>query len=628
MALWRADALAALLCLIATASGRAATSESFSFTNLHRSIPNGSLSGLSDTRSVTSTVFSLTAVRVNLRIAGEFNGDLYGYVRQVRDGRTNLCVLLNRPGRSATNLAGYADAGFDIAFDDGATNGDLHLYRHKVQPAAGAPLTGSWQPDGRKVDPLAVLDTSPRTTTLAQFNGGVASGQWTLFLADVESGATNQLVSWGLEFEGRVPAPLAWSVPADIVYGTPLGGGQLNATSSVPGAYTYTPAAGALLDAGTGQTLSVTFTPADTNTYLAVATQVSLTVLKKDLQVTADDKSKTFGQDDPAFTASYDGFVNSEGPSVLGGALAFVRAFGEDAGSYSITPAGLTSGNYALHFSSGTLTVGKASAAATLVSGANPCLPGQQVVFTFTASAVAPGAGFPDGTVTFLIDGAEAGTAPLVAGVAQYTGASLALGTHTVRAEYAGSANFFGATNTLSPAQLVNTSPVAAADTLQRWPTNGTKVSVASLLANDSDADGDALSFVAVSPASANGGQLVLSNGWIFYTPQAGFTGDDSFSYTLSDGRGAPVTGAVLIVAVSDDTPAMNLAIASLGGDAYLIRGDGVPGVAYRIQFSDNGSDPSPVWVDLCSRTADVNGLFECTDISGSPARFYRAVHP
>jgi hypothetical protein len=64
---------------------------------------------------------------------------------------------------------------------------------------------------------------------------------------------------------------VTWSDPASIVYGTPLGSTQLNATASTAGTFTYTPAAGTLLNAGTNQTLSVDFVPDDANNYLPVA---------------------------------------------------------------------------------------------------------------------------------------------------------------------------------------------------------------------------------------------------------------------------------------------------------------------------------------------------------------------
>ena len=71
---------------------------------------------------------------------------------------------------------------------------------------------------------------------------------------------------------------VTWANPADIVTGTPLGSAQLDATASVPGTFTYTPAAGTVLDAGQGQTLSVTFTPTDTTDYTSVTTTATINV--------------------------------------------------------------------------------------------------------------------------------------------------------------------------------------------------------------------------------------------------------------------------------------------------------------------------------------------------------------
>ena len=43
---------------------------------------------------------------------------------------------------------------------------------------------------------------------------------------------------------GQASAVLTWNQPAAIVYGTPLGAAQLNATSNVPGTFAYSPAPG------------------------------------------------------------------------------------------------------------------------------------------------------------------------------------------------------------------------------------------------------------------------------------------------------------------------------------------------------------------------------------------------
>ena len=56
---------------------------------------------------------------------------------------------------------------------------------------------------------------------------------------------------------------ITWATPADITYGTALSATQLNATANTPGTFVYTPVAGTVLNAGAGQTLSVTFTPTD-----------------------------------------------------------------------------------------------------------------------------------------------------------------------------------------------------------------------------------------------------------------------------------------------------------------------------------------------------------------------------
>src|SRR5262249_55862160 len=163
--------------------------------------------------------------------------------------QTNFCVLLNRPGRTDTNTFGYADAGFDITLDNAAANGDIHVYRAVTTPAPGAPLTGTWQPDGRNVDPATVVTTNARSTTLSSFASVSGGGQWTLFLADLESGGTNMLVNWELQLIGIARPTVTWPTPSDIVYGTALSAAQLNATSSVPGTFTYTPPAGTVLNA-------------------------------------------------------------------------------------------------------------------------------------------------------------------------------------------------------------------------------------------------------------------------------------------------------------------------------------------------------------------------------------------
>ena len=77
---------------------------------------------------------------------------------------------------------------------------------------------------------------------------------------------------------GQATPTVTWNNPADIVFGSALSSAQLNATASVPGTFVYTPPAGTVLPAGSGQTLSVQFAPADATDYTAASKNVSINV--------------------------------------------------------------------------------------------------------------------------------------------------------------------------------------------------------------------------------------------------------------------------------------------------------------------------------------------------------------
>ena len=65
------------------------------------------------------------------------------------------------------------------------------------------------------------------------------------------------------------------------------------------------------------------------------------------------------------------------------------------------------------------------------------------------------------------------------------------------------------------------------------------------VLANATDADGDALS---ISSASAQHGTVTITAAQTLrYTPQAGFAGTDTISFTVTDNRGGSVNGEVTI---------------------------------------------------------------------------------
>ena len=348
-----------LLAAVARVRLEAQTTETYTFAT-NRVVPDGNAAGVSDVRNLSSAIGAIRSVTVRLKITGEFNGDLYGYVRHAG----GFAVLLNRSGKNISDTHGYADSGFDVTFQTGAANGDIHLYQSGAAPVNGFPLGGVWEPDGRTVDPANVTDGASRATSLTNFNGLSAAGQWTFYLVDPEGGGTNMFTEWGLDITGATVPTLAWSNPADIIYGTALGAAQLNAaatssSTNVPGIFTYTPSVGTILNAGPGQTLSVHFTPSNTTDFLPIITTVAIKVLKAPLTITANDTSKVYGAALPTFTAGYSGFLNGDTAASLDApvTLGTTATASSPVGAYAITASGATDTNYAVTFVNGTLTV-------------------------------------------------------------------------------------------------------------------------------------------------------------------------------------------------------------------------------------------------------------------------------
>ncbi|MCX6896494.1 MAG: Ig-like domain-containing protein [Verrucomicrobia bacterium] len=138
-----------------------------------------------------------------------------------------------------------------------------------------------------------------------------------------------------------------------------------------------------------------------------------------------------------------------------------------------------------------------------------------------------------------------------------------------------------------------------------------------------SDADGDTLTISAVTQGT-NSGAVAISGGSVTYSKSA--AGADSFTYTVSDGRGGFATNTVTV----NVTAVVNQQTAQLSfngsGNAVLVFW-GVPGTSYTIQKSSNLS----TWTDLTTVSAnDTNtqpyGRISFTD-TGAPsgtAGYYR----
>jgi hypothetical protein len=132
----------------------------------------------------------------------------------------------------------------------------------------------------------------------------------------------------------------------------------------------------------------------------------------------------------------------------------------------------------------------------------------------------------------------------------------------------------------------VNVPPTARDDTAQA--SMGEPV-VIPVLDNDSDQDGSLVPSSVVITGSASSGQTVVNpaSGAVTYTPDPGFIGTDSFSYTVEDDQGAVSNQASVIVTVTEESLAVLrfiLVNADTGADIGPLLDGGM------IDFSDAGT--------------------------------------
>jgi subtilisin family serine protease len=102
---------------------------------------------------------------------------------------------------------------------------------------------------------------------------------------------------------------------------------------------------------------------------------------------------------------------------------------------------------------------------------------------------------------------------------------------------------------TVDPA---NDPPTAVDDSVSINEDTPTAINV---LGNDSDVDGDALTPIAIGGEQL-GTVAINGDGTLQYTPPQDYYGDDSFSYTVSDGHGGTASATVSVtIAAVNDTP-------------------------------------------------------------------------
>jgi hypothetical protein len=210
--------------------------------------------------------------------------------------------------------------------------------------------------------------------------------------------------------------------------------------------------------AGGPYPISVTLAPAGVlGNYNVTYNTASFAINKAALTVAATNAIRPYGAANPTFTGTIIGIRNGDNITAT---YTTTATSASPIGAYPIVPTLMDPGgklvNYIVSLNNGTLTVIQASTTTAVSAAPNPADFGQSVRLTATVAPVAPGAGTPTGTVTFLDGSVTLGTSTLSsADTATFTTSLLAAGSHSLTASYGGDPNFRGSASSAATEQVV-----------------------------------------------------------------------------------------------------------------------------------------------------------------------------
>ena len=189
-----------------------------------------------------------------------------------------------------------------------------------------------------------------------------------------------------------------------------------------------------------------------------VTSSANPSVFGESVTFTATVKAVAPGSGTPTGTVSFLDGSTTLGTGTLSGGTATFSISTLAVGAHSITVVYGGDANF-LTSTSGILTqtVKQAATTSSVSSSVNPSVSGQAVTFTATIAPVSPGSGTPTGTVTFNDGSTVLGIVTFTSGTASFTTSSLAVGTHSIKAVYAGDTNFKTSTSAVLK-QVVNSS--------------------------------------------------------------------------------------------------------------------------------------------------------------------------
>lgn len=273
----------------------------------------------------------------------------------------------------------------------------------------------------------------------------------------------------GLGSAGQGVSTLSLAGPSVVAYGSGTVTASLTAPTLATGSVTFLDTTGgtavtlgsatlsatgtaslntATLSAGT-HTLVATY-PGDSTHASAQSSTLAITVTP--LAVTAMPNTATilYGQPVPQLSGVLNGVLPQDAGNV---AAVFTTSAGalSPVGSYPVAAVltGSAAANYTVVLAPATLTITKAPSRATLWSSTGN--PSVGVPVTLNVQAASTTSGVPTGSITLLDGSTVLAVVPLPAtGGTAFTTSTLAMGTHTLTAAYAGDSNFLASTSAIA----------------------------------------------------------------------------------------------------------------------------------------------------------------------------------
>jgi|RhiMethySRZTD1v2_1073278.scaffolds.fasta_scaffold13244_1 uncharacterized repeat protein (TIGR03803 family) len=424
---------------------------------------------------------------------------------------------------------------------------------------AGGQLTITRVPTGTNTPPASLADIpADAPITAIQINTSFAFNRaWSGAADNITIGFGGQTPT-RYNFEVTSPSAmrqrpsLTWAAPSPLSTGTPLSGVQLNATADVPGTFTYTPASGSVLPSD-AQLIGVTFVPSDTAVYQPISKTVPQIVTGVRRVLPGDPGWFQFQPNGATAT------ITGANPRGGAGSLELTKSLGGGSAIVREPFLPLLTGPLGLG------TVGQLSALSfdwfidpASSSALPPVLalrvydfgdPRSFFLFWDTCSLAVPCTARPTGVwqstdlIGHLSIQAAEGNAP-PASLADIDPNAPITGVH-VRASFSNGQPWHGFADNVAIGfggnppivynfDIDNHSPVATDDSYATNLNTTLNVSAPGVLGNDTDADGNPLAASLVA-APSHGVLTLNANGSFAYTPDANYSGPDSFTYKAND---------------------------------------------------------------------------------------------